>query len=302
MTGVTVVIPCHSDREWDGLVRTVAAAHAQVPPPDAVVVVVDHNDGLFERARAAFPRTTVVRNTGSRGASGARNAGARLATTPLVAFVDGDAVPRPGWLAALLAPFADPRVTGTGGRIVPAWAGARPGWLPDEFLWTVGASHLPDGAADHRVRNVWSGNMAVRRDAFVAVGGFRDGFGKVGNRSRPEDTDLCVRMGRSGEWRLVPGAVVDHGVPATHTTYRYFLRRCYAEGRGKVSMARLLGGRDDLAVESDWLRDTVRSSVRRLARGGAERRRGGAAVTGLAAASVGAAVEVLTTLPVRTPR
>ena len=36
--------------------------------------------------------------------------------------------------------------------------------------------------------------MAVSRPVFDAIGGFRDDFGKVGGRNRPEDTDLSLRV------------------------------------------------------------------------------------------------------------
>ena len=44
------------------------------------------------------------------------------------------------------------------------------------------------------IRNVWSASMVVRRETFMAVGGFRTGFGKLGGQNRPEDTELCLRM------------------------------------------------------------------------------------------------------------
>ena len=58
--------------------------------------------------------------------------------------------------------------------------------------------------------------MAVRRAVFEKVGGFRVDFGKVGDVSRPEDTDLCIRMSTEtgGRWIFVPEAVVDHDVEA----------------------------------------------------------------------------------------
>ena len=39
--------------------------------------------------------------------------------------------------------------------------------------------------------------MLVKRSAFELVDGFREDFGKIGNRSLPEDTDLCLRIASS---------------------------------------------------------------------------------------------------------
>jgi GT2 family glycosyltransferase len=68
------------------------------------------------------------------------------------------------------------------------------------------------------VRNVWSGNMAVRTDAFRKLGGFRTYFGKCRSTSQPEDTDLCMRMAAAtgGPWMYVPTAAVNHIVSRSH--------------------------------------------------------------------------------------
>jgi hypothetical protein len=144
--------------------------------------------------------------------------------------------------------------------------------------------------------------MVVRRGAFEAVGGFREGFGKIGDRARPEDTDLCVRMSRAsgGRWMYVPSAVIDHPVPVERGTFGFFLARCFNEGRGKVEMARLLGSEPSLDSEQEYLRRTVpRAVVRDLAgalrgRGVYHAARAGAAVAGVLAAGVGGAVESMT--------
>jgi GT2 family glycosyltransferase len=299
---VSVVIPCHSERRWPLLVAAVDAARQQVPRPAEVVVVVDHNEPLLERAQRQLTGATVLANSyAERGVSGNRNTGALHTRTPLIALMDDDVRPHPGWLAGLLAPFAAAEVCGTGGAIVPAWEGGRPAWVPDAFLWAWGGSYtgMPERTAP--VRNVWSASMAVRREVFVAVDGFRIGFGKVGDRSRPEDTDLCLRMtaASGGRWMYVPDAVIDHPVPADKATMRYFLTRCYHEGRGKVEMARLNAGREALDSERDYLRRTlplaVGRGVRDTARGRGARHaaQAGAVLVGIGAASVGGAVELV---------
>jgi len=303
--GVSIVIPCHSDRGWDTLVGTVASALAQQPAPAEVVVVVDHNRGLYERAHARFTGVTVLENRFAQGASGARNTGAWQTSTPLVAFLDGDITAGPQWLAQLVAPFADPSVVGTGGAIAAAWERSRPRWMPDELLWAVGASYTGMPTTTAPVRNVWSASMAVRREVFAEVGGFREGFGKIGSRNRPEDTDLCLRMGAKGQWMYVPGAVVKHDVPAERSTFRFLLRRCYAEGRGKVQMARLLHGSKSLGTERSYLTRTLPRAVLRglsgaIGPGNRPARtnhaaRAGTVVAAVAAAAVGGAVETLST-------
>jgi GT2 family glycosyltransferase len=262
----TVVIACHTEERFAMLLRAIQSVRAQSPAPDRVIVAVDHNEALVRRLRSEVEGIVVVDHRGDRGASGTRNAGAALARSRLLAFVDDDVQARPGWLKALTVAFSDPAVVGAGGMTKPAWQRRRPRWFADEFGWVVGASHagLPTGVAP--VRNVWAENMAVRRDAFEAVGGFRNGFGKVGRTSRPEDTDLCIRIGasvRGGHWLYVPDAIVDHEVPPDRATFRFFLRRCFWEGAGKVELAAHLGRDSDLGDERSYLLRTLPLAVLR---------------------------------------
>ena len=251
-TTVTVVIPCFTEARWDDLTRAIDSALAQTYPCQ-VIVAVDHNDVLLERLRRAFgERARVVANRYAQGASGGRNTGAELADTDLVVFVDDDEVADPAWVANLVrahreAPFA----VGLGGAVEARWPGGRPRWFPEEFSWTVGGT--PPHAEGTDVRNVWGGNMAVRRTAFLDAGGFVNEFGKVGHASQPEDTELCLRMnaraGTGARWRFVPGAVVWHEVPPERSTFRFFLRRNRLEGSGKRVMSALCTESDQLLTE-----------------------------------------------------
>jgi glucosyl-dolichyl phosphate glucuronosyltransferase len=307
---VSVVIPCHALRRWPQLVAAVESVRAQSPRPAQVVVTVDHNEELLARIRRELPGITVVSNAYARGAAGNRNTGIAATGTPLIALLDDDATARPGWLAALLAPFAAADVIGTGGRIEPRWDRARPTWFPDEFLWAISATNMtpagrPDASSAEAaasavttVRNVWSASMALRREAFEAAGAFRVGFAPRGDGTGLEDTDLCLRMSRTagGRWVYVPDAVVDHAVPAERTTVRYLLSRCFREGRGKVELARLLGGRHILDVERAYLRGAVSRAVLRgfgkalRGNGFAHAARAGVVVAGILAAFAGGLV------------
>ncbi|GIF15524.1 glycosyltransferase family 2 protein [Actinoplanes teichomyceticus] len=294
----TIVIPTYTEKRWSYLLRTLASARAQSHQPDEIVVVVDHNPAMFERAKRELDGVTVLENAYAQGVSGNRNTGAEHASTPLIAFLDDDIIADRHWLARQIEPFADPDVVGTGGAIVPAWAGRPPRWMPAEFLWAVGGSYAGMPTETAPVRNVWSANMIVRRTTFLAVGGFRLGFGKLGNRNRPEDTDLCLRMSEAGgHWMYVPAAVIQHEVPAERATFRFFVRRCYAEGRGKVQMAALHRG-DPLGAERNYLWSLPRAVLRHLGRaargqGVDQLLRAGGVVAGVAAAGAGGVVETV---------
>jgi hypothetical protein len=134
----------------------------------------------------------------------------------------------------------------------------------------------------------------------MKVGGFRTGFGKLGDQNRPEDTELCLRMSAvsGGHWMYVPAAIIRHEVPAARSTFGFFLRRCYAEGRGKVQMAGLSAGADSLGAERDYLRSLPKAVIRDIAaasrgRGLSHALRAGSVLAGVAAAGFGGAVETI---------
>jgi GT2 family glycosyltransferase len=278
----SVVIACYTEKRWDLLVAAVDSVLAQDLPPREIFVVVDHNPGLQQRVTQQWPQVTVLANRFGQGASGARNTAAFEATSPVVAFLDDDAVAEPTWLSTLLRCLDDLTVVGVGGGVSMAWQGSHPGWFPDEFAWVVGASYtgMPEDTAE--VRNVWAENMAVRLARFRAVGGFRLNFGKVGVRSSPEDTDLCIRMARdSGRWLYAPKALVAHHVPLERSTFTFFLRRCFSEGVGKAALAAFSPG-EPLQAERDYVRQVLPKAVGRGFRDAVTRRKVDPALRSLA--------------------
>src|SRR5579864_453547 len=177
---VSVIICAYTQERWSGLCASVDSAVGA--GATEVIVVVDHNDALLERAARRWGTTGSVRAIGSegpRGLSGARNTGARAALCDLVAFLDDDAVADAGWATALTAVFDDPDVLCAGGSVA-VWGDAPvPAWWPPEFNWVVGCSWvgLPQVTSD--IRNPIGCNMAFRRPALLASGGFSDAIGRT---------------------------------------------------------------------------------------------------------------------------
>jgi glucosyl-dolichyl phosphate glucuronosyltransferase len=290
---VSVVVASHALARFASLLETLDSVDRQSLPADRLVVAVDHSPELAARLRNERPDLAVALNDGPhRGASATRNAGVDATTSEIVAFLDDDEIADADWLGRLVEPFDDPLVVGTGGAYVPRWARRKPVWFPDEFAWVVGGAHAGLPVVPTPVRNVWSGNMAVRADAFRSVGGFTETFGKVGGRSRPEDTDLCVRMARGGGvWIYLPDAKIQHAVPADRSTFRFFVARSYAEGRGKIDLQKAHGDSAVLADERDFLTRVVPRGLRRNSADALSAcGRLGALLIGVAAAGTGAAV------------
>jgi GT2 family glycosyltransferase len=299
---VTVVIPCFTERRWESLLRAVQSAWDQTYDCH-VIVVVDHNARLLARLQTAIgTKARVVPSHLPPGASGARNTGALMAASELVAFLEDDAVAEPTWIENLVRAYNEtPACAGFGGAIKPFWRQPVRRWFPVEFSWVVGATAPHTVRAP--VRNVWGGNMLVRRESFLAADGFRIGFGKLRDASQPDDTELCLRMQAcsepGSEWIFVPDAVVSHEVPPERSTWSFFLRRCWAEGRGKHALWVLAGPNSRaLDEESRFVRAVLtRGLLRNLAAVAAGDRYGlarvSAIVLGTAAACAGFLVESL---------
>lgn len=252
---VSVVIGAYTERRWDDLVAAVGSVECQTHPALEIIVAVDRNLGLLERIRASLPGVIAVENTRHDGAGGARNSGVAIARGTIVAFIDDDVIADERWIEHLVRPFEEPSILGAGGEIRPRWLAGRPCWFPEEFDWVVGCTYRGMPLAAAPVRNLIAANMAVRREVFDALDGFRVDFGKVGARSSPEETDFCIRAllrWPERNWIYYPSAAVHHTVPAERGEWRYFLRRCWYEGLGKGELAGLVGDRSGLSSEMDY--------------------------------------------------
>jgi glycosyltransferase involved in cell wall biosynthesis len=262
----SVVICAYTEERWDDLVAAVESVRRQSAPAREIIVVVDHNPRLLERARAELAGTVVIGNSEPRGASGSKNSGALAARGAIVVFLDDDAEATPDWLAQLLAAYTDSDVLGVGGAIEPRWPGARPRWFPDEFNWVVGCTYrgLPERRAPDR--NLIGANMSFRREVFNEVRLYHE-IGHIG--SRPfggSDPDFCIRVSRRWPEKILlyqPSARVYHRVSATRARFGYFRLRCYNEGLSKSMLTRRVGIQDGLSSERSYTLRTLPQGVLR---------------------------------------
>jgi histidinol-phosphate phosphatase family protein len=186
-----VVIPTTGRPSLGVLLRTLAADDG--PPPERVLLVDDCRDtgGLPDAPRDAghlADRLHVLAGP-RRGPGAARNRGWRAARAPWVVFLDDDVVLTPGWRAALAADLdVAGDVAGSQGEIrVPLPRHRRP---TDWERNVAGLECARWATAD----------MAYRREALAAVGGFDERF----PRAYREDADLGLRLVAAG-WRITEG-------------------------------------------------------------------------------------------------
>ncbi len=169
------------------------------------VVLVDNAsvDGTVEAVSRELPEVSLIALSTNEGAV-ARNRGARAARTPYVAFADDDSWWAPGSLerAADILDAHD-RVALIAARVL---VGSRQ--EPDPFCEVLIRSPLParEGLPGTPVLGFMACAAIVRRDAFLAVGGFDDVVEFVGEEER-----VALDLAEQG-WDLlhVPELVVHH--------------------------------------------------------------------------------------------
>ena len=160
--------------------------------PDVEIILV--NDGSRDRTSEighAHPTVKVI-DIPNGGLSAARNVGLAAATGEIVAYTDADTRVDRDWLTFLVQPFLTSDVAGSGGpNVVPAddpptaQCIARAPGGPTHVL-------LDDRIAEH----VPGCNMAFRRDALLAIGGFNPIYLRAG-----DDVDVCWRLQARG-WKI----------------------------------------------------------------------------------------------------
>jgi GT2 family glycosyltransferase len=234
---VTVVIPVR-DRHAE-LARCLSGLRDL---PHVIVVDDASADPLAIRRIAAEHGAAVIRRPVNGGPGAARNTGLGAVDTDIVAFLDSDCVPRPGWLDGLLPHFTDPAAGAVAPRIVPHENGT--GWLA---RYEGVSSSLDMGARPSpvrpgaRVSYVPGAALVVRKAA--AGDGFRDMY--VG-----EDVDFVWRMAASG-WRVryEPGAVMGHD---HRVTFRAWFARRADYGTSAAALEELHQGKVRPLYASWW--------------------------------------------------
>ena len=259
--GISVIICAYTVERWPELQAAVESIRAQTVQSKEIIVVVDHNSALLDRVKNDFQDVIALENREAPGLSGARNSGILAASGNILAFLDDDAIAAPDWLEQLGGVYQRPDVLGVGGLIRPMWKKGRPHWFPMEFDWVVGCSYrgIPQTMAP--VRNLIGANMSFRRKVFEAIGGFRNGMGRVGTfPAGCEETELCIRARQRWPQMIMlynPEARVTHLVPPGRAKARYFYSRCYAEGLSKATVSRMVGAQDGLASERTYVWKTL---------------------------------------------
>ena len=208
--------------------------------PDFEVIVVDDGSSDDTAAIAGdFPFRLI--STEHRGLSHARNTGLAAATGEIVAYTDDDAYPDPDWLSYLAETFSRTDHVGVGGPNISP---------PDDGPIAQCISNAPGNPSqvlitDEEAEHIPGCNMAFRKSALDAIGGFDSAF-----RTAGDDVDVCWRLHERG-WTLgfSPAAIVWHHRRASVWTY---LRQQRGYGRAETLLAQRWRHRRNALGHWDW--------------------------------------------------
>ena len=240
---VSVIVVTWNGRQWlDGCLGSLRA----LDPPAAEIIVVDNGsaDGTVDYLRTAYPDVRVVAIDRNLGFAGGNNAGARVAASRHLAFLNNDAQPSPNWLGELMS-AAD--ATGAGlvtSRIVYMDAPDVLDSAGDGYLRCGGAFKRAHGQraapepAPVEVFGACGAAFLIRRDLFEILGGFDEDWFMV-----YEDVDLSYRARLRGERCVLASSAV--------------VRHAGSGSIGHVSASQVFYGQRNL--EWTWLKNSPRS-------------------------------------------
>ena len=195
---ISVVVCTHNGSRTIG--ETLARLQ-ELDYPDYEIIVV--NDGSTDESLRVIQGYGVrLISTENHGLSSARNTGLKAATGEIVAYIDDDAYPDPHWLRYLAhALRTEPWVAVGGPNVVPAsdpWMAQCVARAPGGPMHVL----ISDREAEH----IPGCNMAFRKEALEAIGGFDPRYVAAG-----DDVDVCWQILERG-WTIGfhPGAMVWH--------------------------------------------------------------------------------------------
>ncbi len=195
--------------------------------PDYEVIVVD--DGSTDNVPAVldtFHGIRVIRQENA-GLSAARNVGLAAASGDIIAYIDDDAYPDRTWLHFLVWTLLETDHAAVGGPNLP----------PPDDPWIAQCIGRSPGCAQHvllddrQAEHIPGCNMAFRKSALNAIGGFDERYRIAG-----DDVDVCWRLQKAG------GTIGFHNAALVwhhpRNSVRAYLRQQFNYGRAEEILER----------------------------------------------------------------
>jgi len=208
-----------------------------------VIVVNNNSTDNTEALCKAYIQThpdmqLIYLNEKEQGASFARNTGAAKASSPLLCFMDDDAIANDDYLSRIVQFFeTHPNTGGLGGKIIPKYIPAEPGWMSHYVSSMVGNfDYAPQVSAFKPGKYPLESNMVVPKHLFDKINGFNTALPGVKGELRigGEGKDFFFRLQALGQQVYYdPNIIVHHVVEVSKLTPAYLYRVASGYGRGE---------------------------------------------------------------------
>lgn len=185
-------------------------------------------------------------NEQQQGASFARNTGAKFSKSPLLCFMDDDAVAEKNYLQRIIHFFeSNPTAGGLGGRIIPRYIPAEPKWMSYFVSSLVGNFDYAQEVTEFSANKYpLESNMIIRKEDFILVNGFNTALpGVIGNfRIGGEGKEFFLKLKALGKAIYYdPSIIVEHIVETKKLTNEYLYRVASGIGRGERVRTKEIG-------------------------------------------------------------
>ncbi len=215
------------------------------------VVVVDNASSDRTRevveARLSHPKLKYVYEPVT-GLSVARNTGANTAQSPILAYLDDDAVASPQWLRVLDQAYQQQeKLAVAGGKVTLIWPEGvePPQWLSLGLAGNLGAYDLGNEILSITNPGLTPRglNYSIRRTFLDQIGGFDPNLGRVGKRLLSNEELHMTELALKGGWQVayLPEALVAHNVAAERVNASWFLERGWWQGISECYREQLAG-------------------------------------------------------------
>jgi GT2 family glycosyltransferase len=216
---VSIIIPVFNQWRYTEECLRALFAHQSPELPIEVIVVdngsTDETETELYTWRERWPVIRIERTPINLGFSEACNRGAKLASAPLLLFLNNDTIPQAGWLSPLVQALQAPGVGITGPKLVypdgqriqhAGYVFGNGAFYP---IYHDRSADFPPASKMRDYQALLGACLLVRTELFRDLGGFMNGG--------LEDIDLCLQIGQRGlACRYVPNSIVYHHGQVSH--------------------------------------------------------------------------------------
>jgi glycosyltransferase involved in cell wall biosynthesis len=246
---ISAIICTHNRAQYLG--AAIDSLLSQDFTEDYEVIVVDNASSDRTRevieTRLSHPRLRYIHES-VLGLSVARNTGAKQALSPILAYLDDDAVASSQWLQVLHGAYQNSeKLAIAGGKVTLLWADGieAPRWLSPGLAGNLGAYDLGDAIVyiDRPGLTPRGLNYSIRQSFLEQIGGFDVNLGRVGKNLLSNEELVMTEQALALGWQVayLPTATVAHNVAPERVQRQWFLNRGWWQGISECYREQLAG-------------------------------------------------------------